>query len=114
MTIINWGLLGPDKLESERRTRTLGLAVAVRAFNDLAVPNLGGVKFSKNVFLACLGIHVAEKVRLEGKQVSNIQVANAIEALGCILSFEENNWQSDGFFISLNFLFARRLFCNCG
>lgn len=95
MTIINWGLLGPDKLESERRTRTLGLAVAVRAFNDLAVPNLGGVKFSKNVFLACLGIHVAEKVRLEGKQVSNIQVANAIEALGCILSFEKNNWQSD-------------------
>jgi hypothetical protein len=32
-----WGLLGPEKLSSERRTRTLGLGAAVREFNDLAV-----------------------------------------------------------------------------
>lgn len=95
MTTINWGLLGPEKLESERRTRTLGLGVAVRTFNDLAVPSLGGVKFTKSVFLACLGIYIAEKVRAECRQVSNIQVTNAIEALACCLSFRQNNWQSD-------------------
>jgi hypothetical protein len=95
MTTINWGLLGPEKLESERRTRTLGVGTVVRVFNDLAVPSLGGVKFSKSVFLSCLGIHIAEKVRATGKQIGNIQVTNAIEALACSLSFRQNNWQSD-------------------
>jgi len=95
MTIINWGLLGPEQLVSERRTRTLGVGVAVRAFNDLAVPSLGGVRFTKGVFLACLGVNVAERVRAEGLQVSNIQVTNAIEALACCLSYENNNWTAD-------------------
>ena len=95
MTTINWGLLSPEQLASERRTRTLDVGVAVRVFNELAVPSLGGVKFSKSVFLACLGVYVAEKVRAEGKQVSNIQVTNAIEALACCLSYMANGWKSD-------------------
>jgi hypothetical protein len=40
---IEWGLLGPEALASQRRTRTLGLGAAVRAFNDLAVPGLGNM-----------------------------------------------------------------------
>jgi len=95
MTTISWGVLGPEQLVSERRTRTLGMGTVVRAFNDLAVPSLGGVKYSKSVFLACLGIYVAEKVRGSGIQVSNIQVSNAIEALACCLSYGKNGWQSD-------------------
>jgi len=95
MTTINWGLLGPEQLASEIRTRTLGVGIAVRSFNDLAVPGLGGVKFSKSVFLACLGVYVAEKVRFKGKQLSNIQVTNAIEALACCLSYGNNGWKSD-------------------
>lgn len=95
MTSISWGLLGPEMLASERRTRTLGVGAVVRTFNDLAVPSLGGVKYSKSVFLACLGIYVAEKARDSAAQVSNIQVTNAIEALACCLSFRRNGWQSD-------------------
>ncbi len=38
MVEVTWGLLGPEMLNSERRTRTLGLGTAVRKFNDLAVP----------------------------------------------------------------------------
>ena len=36
MGALSWGLLGPETLASERRTRTLGLAATVRSFNDLA------------------------------------------------------------------------------
>lgn len=95
MTLVNWGLLGPEILVSERRTRTLGVGAAVRTFNDLAVPSIGGVQYSKSIFLACLGIFVAEKSRELGALVNNIQVTNAIEALASCLSYETNGWQSD-------------------
>lgn len=92
---MHWGLLGPDKITSQRRTRTLGLSSIVRKFNDLAVPGLGGVKYAKSVFLACLGIDVAEKVRQSGKQFTNIQVTNAIEALACYLAYDSTQWNAD-------------------
>lgn len=92
-------MLGPESLPSSRRTRTLGLASAVRQFNDLAVPGLGGVWYGKRVLLALLGVVVAEAVRAEDRDarttVSNIQVANAIEALACLLAFRGNGWTSD-------------------
>jgi len=50
--VISWGLLGPETLAGERRTRTLGLGATVRSFNDLAVPGLGGVWFGKELLLA--------------------------------------------------------------
>jgi hypothetical protein len=61
-----WGLLGAEILTSERRTRTLGLGAAVRSFNDLAVPGLGGVWFGKQIFLATLGVAIASQVRADG------------------------------------------------
>lgn len=93
MTNTKWGLLGPEQLASERRTRTLKLGAAVRTFNDLAFPGLGGVWFGKQIFLATLGIIVAEEVRSSGRQASNIEVANAIEALACWLALDENGWR---------------------
>ena len=90
-----WGLLGPEDLFSQRRTRTLGLGAVVRRFNDLAVPGLGGVWFGKQLFLATLGVAVAEKVTALGKRFQNIEVANAIEALACVLAYETTGWQKD-------------------
>jgi hypothetical protein len=72
-----WGLLGPETATSQRRTRTLGLGAAVRSFNDLAVPGLGGAWFGKQLLLAVLGVAVAEKARGHGLRVQNIEVANA-------------------------------------
>ncbi|MGH9616412.1 MAG: hypothetical protein ACRD28_06680, partial [Acidobacteriaceae bacterium] len=95
MGTIAWGLLGPETLASERRTRTLGLGATVRSFNDLAVPGLGGVWFGKQLFLATLGVAVAERVRNSGKRVQNIEVANAIEALASLLALRANDWQRD-------------------
>jgi hypothetical protein len=75
--------------------RTLGLATVVRKFNDLAVPGMGGVWFGKQLLVANLGVALAERARMGGRQFRNIEVANAVEALACWLALEENGWQSD-------------------
>lgn len=95
METLKWGLLGPGALSVERRTRTLGLGSTIRSFNDLAVPGLGGVWFGKQIFLATLGVAVAEKARATGKHFQNIETTNAIEALACFLAFSNNDWKSD-------------------
>jgi hypothetical protein len=92
---IVWGLLGPETLASERRTRTLGLGATVRAFNDLAVPGLGGVWFGKQLLLATLGVAIAERARNSGKRAQNIEVANAVEALACWLALDCTGWKRD-------------------
>ena len=95
MGAIAWGLLGPETLASERRTRTLGLGATVRSFNDLAVPGLGGVWFGKQLLLATLGVAIAERVRNSGKRAQNIEVANAVEALACWLALDSTGWKRD-------------------
>lgn len=82
-----WGLLGPESLPSSRRIRTLGLGAAVRSFNELAVPGLGGVWFGKQIVLALLGVEVASRAGAR-----NIEVANAIEALSCWLALNDRAW----------------------
>lgn len=92
-----WGLLGPETLSGTRRTRTLGLARAVRYFNDRAVPGLGGVWYGKQLMLATLGVVVAERaLQLNPRLKANkIQVANAIEALACWSAYKDNRGTSD-------------------
>lgn len=90
-----WGILGPEKIASERRSRTLGLGAAVRAFNDLAVPGMGNVYFAKQLVLALLGVRVAQSIKVRRVKAQNIETANAIEALACRLGFESNEWSSD-------------------
>jgi hypothetical protein len=88
-----WGLLGPENVLAERRTRTLNVGATVRKFNELAVPGLGAVWFLKQLLLATLGVAVAEQVREKSRRnCSNIEVANAIEALACWLSLNANGW----------------------
>ncbi len=93
---MEWGLLGPEHLAGSRRTRTLGLGAAVRRFNQLAVPGLGGVWFAKQLVLATLGVAVAERLRQNSRNVKTLEVANAIEALACWGAFHSNGWQRDG------------------
>ena len=90
-----WGFSGPEFLPNSRRTLALGLGASARNFNDLAVPGLGGVWFGKAVMLATLGVLVAEEARKKDKSFQNIEAANAIEALACLLAFEGNGWASD-------------------
>lgn len=85
---MHWGILGPGTVESTRRVRTLGLAASTRQFNELAVPGLGGVWFGRQLYLATLGVLVAERAQAAGSHVSRIAVANAVEALGCWLALD--------------------------
>jgi len=91
----SWGLLGPESLPSVRRVRTLGLAAAVRRFNERAVPGIGGVWYAKRLVLATLGVAVAENARAKGQKVQNIEVANAIEALAALLAYRAHGWRSE-------------------
>lgn len=90
-----WGLLGPEQLAGLRRTRTLGVGGAVRRFNQLAVPGLGGVWFSKQIVLATLGVRIADRLRPTRAKVKAIEIANAVEALACWCAFRSNDWTSD-------------------
>ncbi len=95
MSQVQWGLLGAGDVGSERRVRTLGVGAAVRTFNDLAVPGMGGVWFGKQLFLSVLGIALAECLRANNKRVQNIEVTNAVEALACWLALKSNGWSRD-------------------
>ena len=95
MAITVWGLLGPEVLTNERRTRTLGVGASIRVFNDLAVPGLGGVWFGKQLLLATLGVAIAGRIRDSGRRAQNIEVANAVEALACWLALASNDWKRD-------------------
>jgi hypothetical protein len=88
-----WGLVKPEKLPSARRRRTLELTSVVRGFNELAVPGLGGLWFVKQAAIATLGVRVAHEA--SGHCRNNIEVANAIEALACLLAFRRGDWQRD-------------------
>ena len=90
--MMEWGLLSNEKVPSSRRRLTLGLSGAVRAYNEAAVPGLGGLWFVRQAALAVLGIRVAEKAPSVG---SKIAVANAVEALACFVAFEDTGWMSD-------------------
>lgn len=92
---MQWGMLGPEQLAGSRRARTLGLGSAVRKFNQLAVPGLGGVWFAKQIFLATLGVRVADRLRFERANVKAIEIANAVEALACWYAFQSNGWAGD-------------------
>jgi hypothetical protein len=98
-----WGLLGPETLANERRTRTLDLGAAVWTFNDLAVPGLGGVWFGKQLLLATLGVAIGERARNSGQRAQNIEVANAVEAQACWLALDSNGWKRDPVIIELTF-----------
>jgi len=67
----------------------------VRKFNQLAVPGLGGVWFAKQLYLATLGVAVAERLRAAGRSVTTIEAANAIEALACWCAFTSTSWEQD-------------------
>jgi hypothetical protein len=90
---MNWGLLGPEHLAGTRRTRTLGLGAAVRQFNQLAVPGLGGMWFAKQLLIATLGVRLADHLRAANPEIKPIGIANAVEALACWCACESTEWE---------------------
>lgn len=73
---MSWGILAPDTVISQRRQQNLGLAAAVRHFNDRAVPGLGGMWFPMPLLWSVLAVSIAEEL---GRPA--LPVGNAVEAL---------------------------------
>ena len=71
-----WGILAPDTIISQRRQQNLGLASAVRHFNDRSVPGLGGMWFPMPILWSVLAVSIAKELG-----VSALPVGNAVEAL---------------------------------
>ncbi|WP_276153542.1 MULTISPECIES: hypothetical protein [unclassified Sulfitobacter] len=71
-----WGILAPDTIITQRRQQNLGLASAVRHFNDRSVPGLGGMWFPMPILWSVLAVSIAEELG-----VSALPVGNAVEAL---------------------------------
>lgn len=90
----SWGLLGPDGLTSVRRVRTLEVGAAVRQFNELAVPGVGSIWTGRQLLWPLLGIAAAAIARTS-MHVSNIEAANAVEALSCRMALASNGWHRD-------------------
>lgn len=74
--MIPWGILAPETIISQRRQQNLGLASAVRHFNDRSVPGLGGMWFPMPILWSVLAVSIAEELG-----VSALPVGNAVEAL---------------------------------
>ncbi|ADU72442.1 hypothetical protein [Pantoea sp. At-9b] len=86
MNSITWGLCAPATVPSVRRTRSLQLNDTVARFHQLAVPGLGGVWFARQIIMALQGVSIARQL---DNGTSNIEAANAIEALCCWQGFEQ-------------------------
>lgn len=71
-----WGILAPDTIITQRRQQNLGLASAVRHFNDRSVPGLGGMWFPMPILWSVLAVSITEELR-----GSALPVGNAVEAL---------------------------------
>lgn len=89
MTVI-WGTLAPDDVRPLRRRLTLGLGRSVQLYNDAVAPGLGGLWFIRQAALALLGIQIAQDRASAG---SRIEVANAIEALACLVGYSSRGWE---------------------
>lgn len=73
-----WGTLARGDAGDARRTRGLGLGAAVRRYNDLAVPGIGGLWFAKPLVWSMIGIS------LGGKSATRAEIANAVEVVAML------------------------------
>lgn len=85
-----WGTLTPEEVRPLRRRLTLGLGRSVLLYNDAVAPGLGGLWFIRQAGLSLLGIQIAQDCAAAG---TNIEVANAIEALACLIGYRNRGWQ---------------------
>ncbi|MQA37046.1 hypothetical protein [Rugamonas aquatica] len=73
----NWGVIEPAELPQTRLRLDFGLRAAILAFNDWAVPGLGGASFVRQLSWACLGISFAEEFE---QPAMAAKIAEAMEA----------------------------------
>lgn len=73
-----WGAAQPSGMTEARLRLDFGLRPAILAFNEWAVPGLGGAFFVRQLSWACMGLRLAEEVATDATPA---QIAEAMEAL---------------------------------
>jgi len=81
----SWFLPASISLPASRIDGTLGLRRALRVSHERVVPGIGGLRFVRQAAWACAAIDLAQKAQQPA--LTNIRVANALEALACKLVF---------------------------
>lgn len=79
-----WGIAARGDAGDTRRTRGLGLGAAVRRYNDLAVPGIGGLWFAKPLVWSMIGLS------LGGKSGTRAEIANAAEVVAMFHALRTN------------------------
>lgn len=74
----SWGAIQPEDVPEARLRLDFGLRPAIMAFNEWAVPGLGGASFVRQLTWSCMGIALAEEL---GRPAMAAQVAEGVEAL---------------------------------
>ena len=72
----SWGTFALGESLSSRRSQQLGLGAAIRHYNELSVPGIGGIWFAMPLIWSLIGIKIMSSVN----GLPAIRVANAIEA----------------------------------
>lgn len=73
-----WGAAQPKDLPQARLRLDFGLRPAIIAFNDWAVPGLGGASFVRQLSWACMGLRLAQEVK---SAATPARIAEGLEAL---------------------------------
>lgn len=75
-----WGAVLPNDLPQARLRLDFGLRPAILAFNEWAVPGLGGAFCVRQFSWACMGLRLAQEAKTTATAA---RIAEALEALGC-------------------------------
>lgn len=71
-----WGTFALGEQLSTRRNQQLGLGAAIRHYNEMSVPGIGGISFCMPLIWCLIGIKIASEI--DG--LPAIRAANAVEA----------------------------------
>lgn len=82
----NWGAIVPDESPSTRLRLDFGLRAAIIAFNEWAVPGLGGAFFVRQFTWSCMGLALAQEL---DHAAGAAKVAEGVEALASWIALRQ-------------------------
>lgn len=84
----SWGAIRPEDVPDARLRLDFGLRPAIMAFNEWAVPGLGGAFFVRQLSWSCMGIALAGQL---GRPAAAAAMAEGIEALASWIALRREN-----------------------
>jgi hypothetical protein len=86
--MVTWGAIEPIESLQTRLRLDFGLRSAILAFNEWAVPGLGGAFFVRQLTWGCMGIMLAQEIN---KPLMAARIAEALEAFASWIALKRSN-----------------------